>query len=317
MIELAKLAEDLGYTSAYIGDSQMIWREAYVILGAVAANTSRITLGVGVTNPLTRDLSVIAAAWITLHEMTGGRVLLGIGLGDSSVETLNKKPATLAELERSIAFIRGLIRGETLPHPESGSPVRITYASPGMRIPVYPAVSSPKIHRLAGRIGDGAIVLVGTDGEYLARSRDELMAGAAEAGRDLSKEGFRVVCWTPCSIQDDGDAARNAVKPHVARILKRKLPFELDAGSMEVVRRIRETYEYYDHMVPGSAHSEIVPDEIVERFAIAGTPAEAKAQLERLVQAGSVDEIAIIPHAQRLQDRDRIIRVVGEVIGAG
>lgn len=61
MVELIKLAEDLGYTCAYVGDSQMIWREAYTILGAAAMATSRITLATGVTNPLTRDRSVIAA----------------------------------------------------------------------------------------------------------------------------------------------------------------------------------------------------------------------------------------------------------------
>ena len=75
-------------------------------------------------------------------------------------------------------------------------------------IPVYPAVSSPKIHRLAGKIGDGAIVLVGVDPQFLHASRRELEAGAAEAGTTLKDKGFRVVCWTPCSILDDGHAAR-------------------------------------------------------------------------------------------------------------
>jgi 5,10-methylenetetrahydromethanopterin reductase len=316
MVTLTKLAEDLGYTCAYVGDSQMIWREAYTILGAAAMATSRITLATGVTNPLTRDPSVIAAGMITLHELSEGRVVLGIGTGDSSVETLNKKPATLAQLEQSVSFMRALIAGETVPHPESGAPVRITYATSGTRIPLLLAVSSPRIHRLAGRIGDGAIVLVGTDPDYLAQSRKELEAGAAEAGRDLRADAFRVVCWTPCSIQTDGNAARDAVKAHVARILKRRLPIELDPDTMEVVRKIRATYEYYSHMVPGSAHSEIVPDDLVEKFAIAGTPTEAQEQLRRLAATGLMDEIAIIPHGQQPYDREHTIRLIGEAIGA-
>lgn len=217
--------------------------------------------------------------------------MLGIGTGDSSVETLNKKPATLAQLEQSVSFMRALIASETVPHPESGAPVRITYATSGTRIPLLLAVSSPRIHRLAGRIGDGAIVLVGTDPDYLAQSRKELEAGAVEAGRDLRADGFRVVCWTPCSIQNDGKAARDAVKAHVARILKRRLPLELDPDTMEVARKIRATYEYYSHRVPGSAHSEIVPDDLV-------------------------DEIAIIPHGQQPCDREHKIRLIGEAIGA-
>ena len=81
MLNLVKLAEDAGFATAYVGDSQMIWREPYVMLGAAAMITKRITLATGVTNPITRDLGVIAAAWASLHEMVGDRLLLGIGAG--------------------------------------------------------------------------------------------------------------------------------------------------------------------------------------------------------------------------------------------
>jgi 5,10-methylenetetrahydromethanopterin reductase len=315
MLTLIRLSEDVGFSCAYIGDSQMIWREAYTILGAAAIVTKKIDLATGVTNPITRDLGVTAAAWVTLHELLGNRLRIGIGAGDSSVETLGKKPSTLANLERSIGIIRDLIAGKTVNLPETNAPVRLTYAPPGTRIPIYPAVSSPKIHRLAGKVGDGAIVLVGTDPQFLAASRRELEAGAAEAGRNLRADGYRVVCWTPCSILDDGHAARVAVKAHVARILKRKLPFELDAATMDVVEKIRQQYEYYEHMVVGTAHGDAVSDALVERFAIAGTPAEAREQLQRLAASGLVDEIALIPHTQDPSARDRIIRLAGEMFG--
>ncbi|MFL6799126.1 MAG: LLM class flavin-dependent oxidoreductase [Xanthobacteraceae bacterium] len=314
MLELTKLAEDVGFSCAYMGDSQMIWREPYVLLGAAAMVTKRITLASGVTNPVTRDLGVLAASWITLRETVGDRVLLGIGTGDSSVETLGKKPSTLANLERSVTILRDLISATPVKLPETGAEVRITYAHSGTHIPVYVAVSSPKIHRLAGKIADGAIVLVGVDPQFLKASREALEAGAAEAGTTLAAKKFRVVCWTPCSILEDGRAARRAVKAHVARVLKRKLPFELDAPTMDVVNKIRQQYDYYSHMIVGTQHGEVVSDELVERFAIAGTPAEAREQLERLAASGLVDEIAVIPHTQDPRDRDRIIRLVGEVI---
>lgn len=316
MLSLIRLAEDVGFSTAYIGDSQMIWREPYVLMGAAAMTTKTITLATGVTNPVTRDLGVIAAAWASLHEMIGDRLILGIGAGDSSVETLGKKPATLANLERSVAVLRDLIGGRTVASPETGAEVRLTYAHEGTTIPVYPAVSSPKIHRLAGKIGDGAIVLVGVDPEFLRASRRELEAGATERGKSLAQKKFRVVCWTPCSILDDGRAARGAVKAHVARILKRKLPFELDAATQDVVKKIYQQYEYYEHMVVGTAHGELVSDALVERFAIAGTPAEVRDQIERLAASGLVDEIALIPHTQDPRDRDRIIRLVGDMIPA-
>ena len=316
MLTLVELSEDMGFSCAYMGDSQMIWREPYVIMGAAAMVTKKITLATGVTNPITRDLGVLAASWVTLRETVGDRVLVGIGAGDSSVETLGKKPSTLANLEKSIGILRNLMGGKTLTWPETGAEVRITYAAGQKPIPVYPAVSSPKIHRLAGKVGDGAIVLVGVDSQFLRASRAELEAGAAEAGTTLKDKKFRVVCWTPCSILDDGRAARGAVKAHVARILKRKLPFELDGAAMDVVTKIREHYEYYEHMVVGTPHGDIVPDDLVERFAIAGTPSEAREQIERLAATGLVDEIAIIPHTQDPKDRDRIIKLVGEMIPA-
>jgi len=317
MLTLIKLSEDLGFSCAYIGDSQMIWREPYVLLGAAAMTTKRIILASGVTNPITRDLGVLAAAWASLHEMVGDRLLLGIGSGDSSVETLGKKPSTLANLERSIGILRDLIGGKTLTSPETNASVRLTYAKPGTHIPIYPAVSGPKIHRLAGKVGDGAIVLVGVDPQFLRASRRELEAGAAEANTTLKDKKFRVVCWTPCSILDDGRAARRAVKAHVSRILKRQLPFEHDAETRGVVQEIRKQYEYYEHMVVGTAHGEVVPDEMVERFAIAGTPREAREQIERLAASGLVDEIALIPHTHDPTDRDRIIRLIGEMIPRG
>jgi 5,10-methylenetetrahydromethanopterin reductase len=311
IVELTRLAEDLGFSCVWIGDSQMIWREAYVILGAAATATTTITLATGVTNPVTRDPAVVAAAMATLEEMVPGRARLGIGLGDSSVETLGRTPARLADMEQALKEIRALVAGETVTHPASQAPIHLTYTQPGTRIPAYLAVSGPRIHRLAGKVADGAIVLVGIDPLFLEAARAELEAGAAAAGRNLKAEGFRVVCWTPCSIDDDGESARAAVKAHVARVLKRDLPFELGPEDTGVVQEIREHYEYYEHMVAGTAHGAIVPDALVEKFAVAGTSAEVHEQIERLAATGLVDEIALIPHTHDPGQRERVIKAVG------
>jgi alkanesulfonate monooxygenase SsuD/methylene tetrahydromethanopterin reductase-like flavin-dependent oxidoreductase (luciferase family) len=81
-----------------------------------------------------------------------------------------------------------------------------------------------------------------------------------------------------------------------------------------VVREIRAQYEYYEHMVVGTPHGELVPDGLVEKFAVAGTPTEARDQLRRLAASGLVDEIAIIPHAHDPAARERILRQVGELL---
>src|SRR3989338_1648525 len=102
MIELAKLSEELGFSHVWVGDSHLIWREAYVNMAAVALNTSKVKIGTGVTNPLTRHPSVVASAYATLEELAPRRFIVGIGLGDSSVETMGMKPSTLANFEKSL-----------------------------------------------------------------------------------------------------------------------------------------------------------------------------------------------------------------------
>lgn len=109
-----ELAERLGYDAVWLGDSQMIWREMYVLLGAAAKATSRVWLGTGVTNPITRLPAVTASAITTLQELSGGRGILGVGTGDSSVRILGMKPATLAGLEQLVNQVRcNFFRGES------------------------------------------------------------------------------------------------------------------------------------------------------------------------------------------------------------
>ena len=112
MIHLAEVTEELGYSHIWVGDSHLIWREAYVNMAAMALKTTRVKLGTGVTNPLTRHPSVVGSAYATLEEYAPGRMIVGIGLGDSSVETMGMKPAKLADFEKTMAQMRDLLDGK-------------------------------------------------------------------------------------------------------------------------------------------------------------------------------------------------------------
>jgi 5,10-methylenetetrahydromethanopterin reductase len=112
MIRLAKVSEEAGYSHIWVGDSHLIWREAYVNMAAMALNTTKVKLGTGVTNPLTRHPSVVGSAYATLEEYAPGRMIMGIGLGDSSVETMGMKPAKLSYFETTIGQLRDLLDGK-------------------------------------------------------------------------------------------------------------------------------------------------------------------------------------------------------------
>lgn len=312
MRELTHLAERLGYESVWFGDSQNIWRETYVNLGAAAVGTQTVTFGTGVTNAVTRHPSVMASAWATLHELTGGRVELGIGTGDSSLRTMGLKPMKLAELEDYVEMMRTLFRGEEVKEPNSGDAFRINYLPGPIEVPIYIAASAPKILTLTGRIADGCIMLVGTDPSFVQGGLERVAAGAEEAGRSL--DDLKIVLWTPTAIdEEDGTRARDLVRAHVARIVIRPLPFEMPEEDMAAVEHIRETYDYYHHMDTEAGHADLVPDSLVDRFALAGTADECRERVAEFAGLG-IDQISIIPFVPSGGDRGRTMELFSKIL---
>ncbi len=301
MIHLAKLSEELGFSHIWIGDSHLIWREAYVNMAAAALNTSKVKIGTGVTNPLTRHPSVVASAYATLEEFAPGRMIVGIGLGDSSVETMGMKPARLAYFEKTIDQMRALLAGEEV-ELESG---KIHLKHPCQeKIPIYIAASGPKMLELAGRVADGVIILVGIDPAYLRQAKDKIQVGARASGRDL--KNLHLVLWVPCAVSDKSPA-KDAVKAHVARVVAHPLPYVLDEKEQKVLAEIRKTYDYYHHMEQEANHAGVIPDWLVDKFAIAGTASECRSKVEELRQSG-IDQIAIIPYGAPGEDREDTLR---------
>lgn len=301
MIQLAKVSEELGFTHIWVGDSHLIWREAYVNMAAVALNTTRVKIGTGVTNPVTRHPSVVASAYATLEEYSPGRVIVGIGLGDSSVETMGMKPAKLNFFEKTMQQMRDLFAGKEVDL-DTG---KIHLLHPSKRaLPIYIAASGPKMLELSGRIGDGIIVLVGVADEYIKHAREKIAVGAKAAGRKL--EDINLVLWVPCAVSDKAPG-KDAVKAHVARVVAHPLPYVLDPQEQQVLAEIRRTYDYYHHMDQEANHAEVIPDWLVDKFAIAGTIAECRAQVERLKKTG-IQQIAIIPYGAPGGSREETLR---------
>lgn len=301
MIHLAKLSEKLGFSHIWIGDSHLIWREAYINMAAVALNTAKVKIGTGVTNPVTRHPSVVASAYATLEELAPRRFIVGIGLGDSSVETMGMKPARLDYFERTIKQMRSLLAGEEV-ELETG---KIHLKHPcKKKIPIYIAASGPKMLELSGRIADGIIVLVGVADEYLRQAKERIEAGAKAAGRKLSD--INLVLWVPCAVSDKAPA-KDAVKAHVARVVAHPQPYVLEEKEQRVLEEIRQAYNYYQHMEQKAGQAQVIPDWLVDKFAIAGTVSECRAKVKELRKSG-IDQIAIIPYGVAGADREETLR---------
>jgi 5,10-methylenetetrahydromethanopterin reductase len=234
---------------------------------------------------------------------------VGIGAGDSGVRTFGGRPARLADLERAILTIRALHRGETV---DTGEGQARIVAAKDARIPIYIAGSGPKILELAGRVCDGAIILVGLDEQFIRGAIACVHKGARAAGRDPAS--IRTVLWVPAALMDDPEATRS-VKAHIARIIIRPLPVDLGAEDMQVVQAVKASYDYYHHMDEVADHGRVVPDTMVPRFALAGDPARIREQVKAAFAAG-IDQVAIIPYGTARFDREVTIRAFADQVMA-
>jgi 5,10-methylenetetrahydromethanopterin reductase len=168
---------------------------------------------------------------------------------------------------------------------------------------------------LAGELADGVIIMVGVAGPMVRAAVERVHAGAARAGRDPA--AVDLVLWTACAVSDEAPAeARAAVRANVARASIRTLPVPLGPAQAAVVDRIRTAYDYAFHSNPRAPHADLVPDALVDDFAIAGTSAQCA---ERLAAAASLPVSAIalaLPDAD-FDDRGRVLsRLAASVLPA-
>jgi 5,10-methylenetetrahydromethanopterin reductase len=287
-------------------------------LAACALGTRRIKLGPGVTVPHTRHWSVAASAIATLEEMAPGRVVLGIGTGGSSAETMGvsvQRAARIATLETMTTSIRRLLAASSAPL-ESGVESRLAWLGGPRRIPLYVAGSGPRMLEAAGRLGDGAIMYTGTDPAILRAGLACVAQGAAQAGRRAAD--VEVVLWTPTAVDPDRALARDHVRGRVASAMRHPLPVTLSPEDQAAVRRLRDAYDSYQHATAASRHRELVPDRFVDMIALAGTPDEVREQVRRVMTVPEIARIILLPQnpGQGFIEREAILRTFAEQVMA-
>jgi 5,10-methylenetetrahydromethanopterin reductase len=319
IVRQVKLAESLGYDTAWIADTHLVCRELWVTLGACATATSRIRLGPGVTVPHTRHVSVTASAVLTLEEFAPGRVVLGIGTGGSSAQTMGLRLEDVgrpARIESMAEALRKLTRRESIRF-ESGSEGRVAWLHSPSAVPIYAAGSGPRMLAAAGRVGDGAIVYASTSPPILRAALDCIARGAAEVGRTLAD--LDIALWAPMSIGRDRDVARDHVRGRVASALRHPLPVELSAEDRAAIARLRSAYDAFQHATAASRHRELVPDRFVDLMALAGTPAEIVEQVGRIArEVPEIGRIIILPQVpgDAYLGRDEILKMFAEEVMA-
>jgi probable F420-dependent oxidoreductase len=308
LVDLAKLAEDNGFDYVWMWDSHVLWEDVYPVFTLMATATSRVKIGPCVTNPITRDPTVTASTLATLDEISGGRMVLGIGRGDSARRVIGKSPVTVERLEEACRQIKGLVEGREVDF--EGTPTQLKWST-GWPLEVWVAAYGPKALATVGRVADGLIMQL-ADPFIVEWSLPYVRRAAEEAGR--SADAIEVMSAAPAYVTDDLPHAREQVRwfpalvsNHVVDLVKRYASTDLPQELTDYIRA-REHYDYADHGRTGADHAEFVTDEVVDRFCVLG-PAEAcVAKLKELEGLG-VTQFNIYT---MVDDPEGVIRAFGK-----
>jgi probable F420-dependent oxidoreductase len=284
-IALTRQAEAAGFDYGWLFDSHVLWRDPYPLLTLMAQATTTMRLGTCVTNPATREPSVTASALAVLAELSGGRIDLGIGRGDSARRVLGKAPTSMKDLEQAVHVIRALAEGR--PVEFEGAMLELPW-TPGHRLPVWIAGYGPVALKLTGRIADGAMLQIG-DPDLIRWFVSQVRDSAAEAGRDPG--AVTVMAAAPAHVGDLAEARDRTrwfpalVSNHVVDLVNKYPRQDLPEELTQYIRD-REGYDYLHHAEVGSSNASFVTDDIVDRFCVVGSVERHVERLLALAGAG-------------------------------
>jgi probable F420-dependent oxidoreductase len=287
-VERVVRAEELGFSHGWTYDSHILWQEGYVFLTLAATATSRIKLGHCVTNPGIREPTVTASAYATLQDLSGGRMVMGIGRGDSSRRVVGLDPVPVAQFERSLEMIKDLMNGREVEW--NGRTLQLDWAQGRPEIPMYVAGYGPRALGVAGRVGDGVIIQL-ADPEITRWIIERARVAAGELGRD--PDALAPIVCAPAVVDADLPRWREEtrwfpamVSNHVKDLIARygtdgEIPTALTEFALAV-----EEYDYSEHSRVGASHGQYISDEIVDRFCLLGDSDQQIARLRELEQLG-------------------------------
>ena len=305
-VELARLAESLGYGRGWVYDEGLAACDTYVTLTAIAAATETLTLGPGITNPYTRHAGATAGAIASLDDVSGGRAFMGIGAGGS----LTLDPLSIARLRpltavrETIDVCRRLFAGETVS--VEGAHVRLSEASlleARPSIEIWLAGRGPRMLELGGAACDGVLV----DFIYkphLGAAVDRIAAAARAAGNRCR------ITYSTMLVTDDDTMA--AIKPHLTYRLVDSPPEVRQAIGLSDADADRIRAALADGLEAAAEH---VRDEWALAFVIAGSGAECSNELGRMVDEHGIESFVVPllddePAEKLLRTGAKIVRMI-------
>lgn len=289
------MVEAAGWDGIYLADTQNLAADVHVSLGLMATATERLRLVTGVTNPVTRHPAVTATAIATVHAASGGRAVLGIGRGDSSLGYLGRRPAPVDVFETYLVQVRGFLHGEEVELDDGPSRNRWISEYDLAPVPIDVAATGPRVIALAARLADRITFGLGADPirlrEAVALARSEREAAG------LDPASLSIGAYVNTVANPDVDVAREVVRGGAASFAH----FSGMAGAPKQAGRdgaifeaIGSGYDMEGHGAAGSSHAASLPDDFLDRFAVAGPAEHCVSRLSALVEAGA-ERLVVVP----------------------
>ncbi len=325
-LHVVREAERLGYDSVWAAEAY--GSDAATVLAWIAAGTTKIKLGSAIFQMPARSPAMTAMTAATLDELSGGRVLLGIGSSGPQVAEGWHGQRFARQLQRTREYVevvrlalsrqRVEFHGETieLPLPDGpGKPLKLTIAPVQEKIPVYLAAIGPKNTALAGEIADGWIPTFFSP-EHVGDFRQLLEEGAARAGRSLN--GFDIAPTVNAYVSDDRELARNLMRPVLALYIggmgSRQQNFYNNLvqryGFEDAASEIQDLYLDGKKAEAGEA----IPAELIDMVSLCG-PRDVVAERLRAYREAGVGTLMITPMAFSVEDRVAQLQAIAELAG--
>jgi len=303
--QYGQIAEDAGYESLWVTE-RYFHEEIFSLLGYLGAATERIKLGVGVTNPYTRNPALLAMATATLDRITDGRFLLGLGRSERSV--IQDKMGmsygnSQAAMKGAVSLVKRLLAGERVTDAEGPFKLRnarLATTPIQQNLPIYLAAIGKKGLRLAGTIADGVLLNAYVPPSYVKYAVEEIRSAAQEARRD--PQSIDIACMLVVRMTDEPETLLPTLKKRIVRLLDEAYVGEILLGKggfdPSILRPLRESYAKDE----GKEAVGFITDEMVESFYLIGSVEKCKERIAEYRQAG-VELPLLLP---RLEDYERV-----------
>ncbi|MBI1181403.1 MAG: LLM class flavin-dependent oxidoreductase [Alphaproteobacteria bacterium] len=327
--------EELGFDSAWVPDSQMIWSDPFAVLALVAANTSRIRVGTGVVTAPTRLAPVTAHAIASINQLAPGRTFMGIGSGHTSMRAMGFETMKGPAFRDYLRVVRALLHGEEVDYTYEGEtrPIRFLHPDQGYietdhPVEIYVGADGPIALKAAGAYGDGRISSLDATPDRMVGALAMARQGAEAVGRALPDE-FPAIGLTPCCVLRPGETLASErvvdqVGATVVGMLHMWYELYMTYGSDAVVpEACRDEWERYLRLIDGwnlpkeKLHQRLhlghatflVPEErplitpalIRASGALVGEPDEIVARL-REQEAAGLRELVLLPSLADARD---------------